>query len=110
MGWRQGRLDHTRNAHGDPFRVCLTQVQQNNHREVEVGVALQSGMAAEPGATVSDTSVSALLDEAPAESVGVRATVVEPDRGPAQLESGPAEHLAVIKPCGPLGEVSHAEA
>jgi len=76
---------------------------------VEVRITLNGGLEAQPGAAVPDPPIAALLGEIPAETVGVRATVVEPDRCPAHLQTGAAEHLPMVESDGPLRQVTHGK-
>src|SRR4051812_44710061 len=106
----QPRLDQSREGRRDAFGIGLTLVQQNNHGEIKVGIALECGVEAAPGTAVSDPPVSSLLEDVPAQTVRIGAAVVEPDRSPAELESLGAERLRVVEPSGELGQVARAEA
>src|SRR5215203_840854 len=106
----QHRLEKARNAHSDPLGVCLRQVQQHDYSQIEVRIALKGRVRSEPLPAVSDSPVTALFDEVPPESVGIRSAVVQTNRSPAHVEPGSSQYLRVIEAECPLCEVARREA
>ena len=66
----------------DGTRVRLGQVRQHDHREIELGIAIDGRLEALPRAGVADPGMVSLRGQVPAEPVGIRPAAVELDRRP----------------------------
>ena len=109
--WRcQRRLQDSRNARGDPFRVRFVQIRQHNDGQIEVGIPLNRPLKPTPRSAVANPSIAPLLRELPAQPIGVGPTFIQPNRGPARLETSAARGLLMVEGDRPLGQVSRAKA
>ena len=85
----QRRLEETRDAERQSLGVRLRQVGQYDDSKIEIGITLNRGLEATPGAGVSDTPMAALLGEVPTEAIRVSAITVQLDRCPAPTPARP---------------------